>query len=116
MKKKIPKALRQQTWVKYIGNNYTSKCFIDWCANIITPFNFEVGHNLPSSKGGSDNITNLRPICSQCNRSMGNQYTIDEFIDLGGNCKNKSSKEVIKISENKSTIFLSIYRCFGCVC
>ena len=49
---------------------------------MITPFNFEVGHNIPESKGGATDINNLRPICSKCNRSMGDDYTIDEFSAL----------------------------------
>jgi hypothetical protein len=54
----------------------------------VTPFTFEVGHNVPRSKGGTDNLDNLRPICSSCNKSMGNQYTIDEFSDLSARSAN----------------------------
>ena len=45
----------------------------------MTVFDFESGHNIPESKGGTLNIDNLRPICAKCNRSMGDDYTIDEF-------------------------------------
>jgi 5-methylcytosine-specific restriction endonuclease McrA len=48
----------------------------------MTPFNFEVGHNIPESKGGATDMSNLRPICPKCNRSMGDEYTIDEFSKL----------------------------------
>ena len=83
VKKKIPLALREQVWVLYCGDrNFKHKCVVKWCENIITPFNFEVGHNVPESKGGETNIDNLRPVCSKCNKSMGSQYTIDEFSDL----------------------------------
>jgi 5-methylcytosine-specific restriction endonuclease McrA len=78
----IPKALREQVWVVYNASKYNSKCGVRWCSNIITPFNFEVGHNIPESKGGTLEIDNLRPICASCNRSMGNRYTIDEFSAL----------------------------------
>ena len=79
MKEKIPKAIREQTWLKYIGQYYNSKCNIKWCKNNITVFDFHVGHNIPESKGGTLNITNLRPICSRCNLSMSNKYTIEEW-------------------------------------
>jgi 5-methylcytosine-specific restriction endonuclease McrA len=83
MKKKIPVALREQVWLVYLGDkNFKQKCKVDWCENIITPFTFEVGHNIPESKGGTINIDNLRPICAKCNRSMGDDYTIDEFSEL----------------------------------
>ncbi len=78
-KKTIPKALREQVWKKYIGSNFEGKCFISWCANRINVFDFEVGHNIPESKGGATTLQNLRPICSRCNKSMGNKYTIDEW-------------------------------------
>ena len=49
---------------------------------LITPFTFECGHNIPESKGGTSDIDNLRPICGNCNRSMSNSYTIDEFSNM----------------------------------
>jgi 5-methylcytosine-specific restriction endonuclease McrA len=81
-KQKIPRALREQVWLTYVGKKFDSKCFVGWCGNIISAFNFEVGHNIPESKGGTLNIDNLRPICTKCNRSMGNMYSIDEFSEL----------------------------------
>jgi len=48
----------------------------------MSPFSFEVGHNKPESRGGVTELSNLRPICSNCNRSMSDNYTIDEFSAL----------------------------------
>jgi 5-methylcytosine-specific restriction endonuclease McrA len=84
-KKIIPKALKEQVWIKYNGNKFEAKCSVDWCTNIISPFTFETGHNIPESKGGATEIFNLRPICSKCNKSMGNKYTIDEFNKISTN-------------------------------
>ena len=82
-KKKIPLALREQVWLVYLGDrNFKNKCVVKWCENIITPFTFEVGHNVPESKGGETSIDNLRPICSKCNKSMGDSFTIEEFSKL----------------------------------
>ena len=82
VKKSIPKAVRSNVWLEYIGKKYESDCYVSWCTNIITPFSFEVGHNIPESKGGLTTIDNLRPICSQCNKSMGNMYTITQFSEM----------------------------------
>ena len=81
-KANIPIALREATWTTYNGAVFESKCQVTWCRNMITPFNFHVGHNIPESKGGATDISNLRPICIKCNLSMGNRYTIDEFSKL----------------------------------
>jgi len=88
-KKKIPLAMREQVWILYLGEkNFKNKCNVIWCENTITPFTFEVGHNVPESKGGQTCIDNLRPICSKCNKSMGDSYTIEEFSDLSKRTKN----------------------------
>lgn len=78
-KKKIPKALQQQVWLEHHGEKFKEKCYIKWCKNIISVFNYECGHNIPESKGGSTTIDNLYPICSSCNKSMSNKYTITEW-------------------------------------
>lgn len=81
-KQKIPIALRQACWIQQFGETYRHKCFVDWCHRKITCFDFEVGHNLPESKGGTLDLYNLRPICRQCNIGMGNMYTIDQWRKL----------------------------------
>lgn len=79
IKKQIPKALKTAVWLTYVGRKFEAKCYVSWCKTVITPFSFETGHNVPESKGGQTSLGNLRPICSQCNKSMGNRFTIDEF-------------------------------------
>ena len=78
----IPKALREQVWLTYVGRRYDSKCYINWCQNRITVFEFQVGHDVPESHGGATEIFNLRPICSRCNQSMGSQFTIQQWSAL----------------------------------
>jgi len=85
---RLPKALREQVWRVYNGNKFEAKCWVQWCENLVTPFTFEAGHNIPRSKGGTDDIDNLRPICSGCNRSMGAYWTIDEFSALSSRSAN----------------------------
>jgi 5-methylcytosine-specific restriction endonuclease McrA len=83
-KANIPKALREQVWIKYMKNRLHGKCVIVWCKNKMSAFDFHVGHDIPESKGGTLDITNLRPICARCNLSMSNNYTISEWEDLQG--------------------------------
>ena len=78
-KEKIPKALREQVWVSRMGKVYEGKCPIVWCSNTINVYDFQCGHNIPESRGGKTDLTNLIPLCSRCNMSMSNIYTIDEW-------------------------------------
>ena len=89
-KKKIPKALREQVWRSQCGDVFQAKCYVTWCKNAITVFDYEVGHNIPESKGGTLELKNLRPLCTQCNRSMSNHYTIDEWNLLGAKAEQTS--------------------------
>jgi hypothetical protein len=81
-KKKITGALREAVWIKTMGRTFEGKCPVSWCPNTITVFDFQSGHNIPESKGGSTTLPNLIAICARCNFSMGNQYTIDEWNAL----------------------------------
>lgn len=68
-RKPIGKSLRDQVWLKYMGNKAQGKCY---CCKIrmIHITDFQVGHNKAVSKGGKNHISNLRPICGPCNRGM----------------------------------------------
>jgi 5-methylcytosine-specific restriction endonuclease McrA len=81
-RRKLPYGLRYNVWQKYNGDVFNAKCYVDFCNQIVNPFTFEVGHDIPASKGGSNSITNLRPICRNCNNSMSNVYTITEYSKL----------------------------------
>ncbi len=79
----IPVAFREQIWLRQFGKVFEAKCPVSWCQNTIDVYNFESGHNIPESKGGKTTPDNLIPICSRCNKSMGNRYTITEWSSLG---------------------------------
>jgi 5-methylcytosine-specific restriction endonuclease McrA len=81
-KAKIPKALREQVWIQNFGKVFEHKCYINWCNNKINVFDHQTSHNIPESKGGTTTLNNLKPLCSRCNLSMNNQYTIDEWQKL----------------------------------
>jgi len=80
---KLPKIKKQEIWSTYIGLDIgKTKCL---CCNLndITQFEFHSAHIIPKSKGGDNNIENLRPICSLCNLSMSNKNLIDFMIECG---------------------------------
>jgi 5-methylcytosine-specific restriction endonuclease McrA len=91
-KQRIPKRIRELVWNTYNGENYSTKCYISWCHNIIDVFNYQVGHDIPESKGGTLDIDNLKPICSNCNLSMGNKYTIKQWDKVIESKKSKIIK------------------------
>jgi hypothetical protein len=69
--KKIPAAVRKIVWNTYIGkNNSTGKCLV--CSDEdISHTNFECGHVKSRINGGEVTVDNLRPICGNCNKSIG---------------------------------------------
>jgi 5-methylcytosine-specific restriction endonuclease McrA len=111
-KKKITGALREAVWIKTMGRTFEAKCPVVWCPNTITAFDFQAGHNIPESKGGSTTLPNLIAICARCNFSMGNQYTIDEW-----NAMHAPGTTVIPppppapSSQPKRTFFQKIFCC-----
>lgn len=102
-KANIPKALREQVWLQTFGKVYENSCYISWCNNIINVFDFQVGHDIPESKGGSLTIDNLKPICSRCNLSMGNNYSIKEWQNFKKIEKNRILP--LKCRKKKFNIF-----------
>ena len=95
-KANIPKAIREQVWLKTCGKVYEHKCYIHWCKNIMNVFDFHVGHDIPESKGGTLTIDNLKPICARCNLSMSDNYTIQEWSELSPE-KEKKDSVVVKL-------------------
>jgi len=86
-KETIPKRIRELVWTTHNSEVFANKCYVSWCDNKINVFNFQVGHDIPESKGGTLDIDNLKPICGNCNLSMSNKYSIKEWSNL---IKNKS--------------------------
>ena len=81
-KQKIPKAVREQLWLRDMGKKFEGKCKTSWCRNKVTLFDFQCGHNIPESKGGPLSLDNLVVICCRCNTSMGNQHTFTEWSSM----------------------------------
>jgi len=82
-KKKISPDLRKMVWDTYIGSKTEYKCFCCWKKRI-TPFTyndtFQAGHIISEYNGGDTILTNLLPICRDCNMNMGTENW-DHYID-----------------------------------
>ena len=102
-KETIPKRIRELVWTTHNTEVFSNKCYVSWCDNIINVFNFQVGHDIPESKGGTLDIDNLKPICGNCNLSMSNNYSIKEWSNLIKNNKSISDNNN-SISINNNTI------------
>ncbi len=101
-KTKIPAALREQVWMHNVGSKFKTKCFVSWCKNNITVFDFQCGHIQAESSGGATHLSNLIPLCSRCNLSMGTMH-LDDWERLGSQ---------IAPSPNIFTRFMRWIKCF----
>ena len=81
-KAKIYATVRNAVWTHYNGDQLKIKCF---CCNTeeISRGNYECGHVVSEKNGGDASITNLRPICSLCNKSMGIKSMDDFMVECG---------------------------------
>ena len=70
-KTKIPSAVKKLVWNTNLGEDLgKAKCYC--CKSTdITQTSFHCGHVIAESKGGRSIVSNLKPICQNCNSSMG---------------------------------------------
>jgi hypothetical protein len=82
-KKKITPTIKKHIWNTYIGYDLLKhKCFC--CKKATIQINeFEAGHVLSEADGGSCEISNFRPICRNCNLSMGSMHMEDYIKKYG---------------------------------
>jgi hypothetical protein len=76
-KQTISSTLKRLVWNTHIGEEIgKSKCL---CCNTtdITQLSFHCGHVIAEAMGGETNVSNLRPICQNCNSSMGTKNMND---------------------------------------
>jgi hypothetical protein len=78
-KKKISAAMKKLVWNTNIGEDIgKSKCMC--CKSTdITQMSFNCGHIVAEAKGGATIVSNLKPICQNCNSSMGT-INMNEFM------------------------------------
>lgn len=87
----IPKSLKNKVWNEYIGKEKgVGICMC--CGSEIDSKKFDCGHIEAVVKGGKTILENLRPICSTCNKSMGDQNLL-EFKEKYFPAKQKEEKK-----------------------
>ena len=80
-RKQIPKQKRDESWKRWIGNEFgESRCY---CCRVekIKMNHFECGHVQSDANGGSVLVENLRPICKKCNQTMGKTHMRDYIAE-----------------------------------
>lgn len=80
-KEKIPASVKNAVYATFIVETTISGIQMCWCCRVepITKANHDCGHIIPESKGGKINLDNLRPICGNCNSTMGTK-NMKKFI------------------------------------
>jgi hypothetical protein len=74
----ISLALKKLVWDNHIGLDIgRTKCVCCKTSEIIQ-ISFHAGHVIAESKGGKTDVSNLKPICQNCNCSMGS-INMDDF-------------------------------------
>jgi 5-methylcytosine-specific restriction endonuclease McrA len=83
-RKPLPKQVSDMVWIKWQSKEKTSGiCYCCGLEITLLPKNYECGHVKSKYNGGSDQISNLRPICKSCNLSMGIQNMNDYMVQYG---------------------------------
>jgi ribosomal protein S27E len=82
-KEAIPKSVRSHVWNLYIGPTINEHRCLCCKKAVIKITDFDCGHVIAESTGGTHEIGNLRPICSACNHAMGSQNMIEFVVKYG---------------------------------
>lgn len=101
-KERIPAAVRNTVWLKYVPDKNDARCY---CCKLekITTANWHCGHITSEKNGGKVHINNLRPICAGCNCSMGRMNMLDFMKKYGFGEFDKDSKKTPKKALNART-------------
>ena len=74
-KESITDSFKRTLWKKKYKHEFIS---YDWCpvcvTNIIHRDDYVAGHIFPEGYGGSNDVQNIMPICSECNSQMGDKH------------------------------------------
>ena len=78
-KKTIPSTIKKLVWNTNVGESIgKTKCTC--CKSTdITQMSFNCGHIIAEANGGKTIVSNLKPICQNCNSSMGTK-NMNEFM------------------------------------
>ncbi len=79
-KKSIPSTVKRLVWNKHIGEEIGKHKCMCCQATDITQMSFHCGHVVAEANGGTSTVSNLKPICQNCNSSMGTK-NMNEFME-----------------------------------
>ena len=82
-KQRIPAAVRRLVWNTYIGEERGNALCVCCNTTYISQMSFHCGHVVSEYHGGKVEVSNLRPICQNCNSSMGKRHMVDFMKQLG---------------------------------
>ena len=75
----ISATIKKLVWNMHIGEEIGKAKCVCCKSSYISQMSFHCGHIIAESKGGELIVSNLRPICQNCNSSMGNK-NMEEFM------------------------------------
>ena len=78
-KKAISSTIKKLVWNINIGEEIGKAKCLCCKSTYITQISFHCGHILAEANGGETIVSNLKPICQNCNSSMGTK-NMDEFM------------------------------------
>jgi len=108
-RRSIPKTLKDNVWNNaFTERNGVGQCFV--CKGKITSRSFDCGHIVSVAKGGTDQLSNLKPVCSTCNKSMGTQNMMgfkEEFFKETHGRRTRAEAMAYAQSQGRQTLTLA---------
>jgi hypothetical protein len=99
-KRNIPKRVKDLSWEKWVGKDVATHACLCCEKTEIRMNSFHCGHVLAEADGGLTEPDNLRPICADCNLSMGRE----NFNDFKARCGfNKKPRKVGAARKKKTS-------------
>jgi hypothetical protein len=98
-KRNIPKRVKDLSWDKWVGKDIAVHPCLCCGKNEIRMNSFHCGHVKAEADGGLTEPDNLRPICADCNLSMGRENFNDFKARCGFNKPAPKKKPVVKKKE-----------------
>lgn len=99
-RKSMTKSKRLEVWNKEFGNKKTGLCPVKGCKQLLRleeQNSFHCGHITSIKYGGSNDLSNLRPICANCNGKMGYQNWNDFILTI-----ENEQEEIERLFETKA--------------
>lgn len=78
-KKNISSTIKRLVWNTHIGEDIGKTKCLCCKTTYITQISFNCGHIIAEANGGELIVSNLKPICQNCNSSMGTK-NMDDFM------------------------------------